>query len=89
MISGTNGLLGAADGAFIMQKKRRTDNTALLDIVGRDQPDQELTLEFNRERCVWEFRGRNGTLELTARPASGSGGKGARPRKPGVERNTD
>ena len=24
MISGTNGLLGAADGAFIMQKKRRT-----------------------------------------------------------------
>ena len=57
MISGTNGLLGAADGAFIMQKKRRTDNTALLDIVGRDQPDQELTLEFNRERCVWEFQG--------------------------------
>ena len=39
MISGTNGLLGAADGAFIMQKKRRTDSTALLDIVGRDQPD--------------------------------------------------
>ena len=57
MISGTNGLLGAADGAFIMQKKRRTDNIALLDIVGRDQPDQELTLEFNRERCVWEFQG--------------------------------
>lgn len=57
MISGTNGLLGAADGAFIMQKKRRTDNTALLDIVGRDQSDQELTLEFNRERCVWEFQG--------------------------------
>ena len=57
MISGTNGLLGAADGAFIMQKKRRTDNTALLDIVGRDQPDQELTLEFNRERCVWELQG--------------------------------
>ena len=56
-ISGTNGLLGAADGAFIMQKKRRTDNTALLDIVGRDQPDQELTLEFDRERCVWEFQG--------------------------------
>lgn len=26
MISGTNGLLGAADGAFIMQKKKRTDN---------------------------------------------------------------
>ena len=28
MISGTNGLLGAADGAFIMHKKKRTDNEA-------------------------------------------------------------
>lgn len=54
MISGTNGLLGAADGAFIMQKKKRTDSTAVMDIVGRDQPDQELTLEFDRERCVWK-----------------------------------
>ena len=57
MISGTNGLLGAADGAFIMQKKRRTDNIATLDVVGSDQPDQELTLEFDRERCVWNFQG--------------------------------
>lgn len=56
MISGTNGLLGAADGAFIMQKKKRTDNTAVLDIVGRDQPDQELTIEFDREHCIWKFK---------------------------------
>ena len=56
MISGTNGLLGAADGAFIMQKKKRTDNTAVMDIVGRDQPDQELTIEFDRERCIWKFK---------------------------------
>ncbi len=56
MISGTNGLLGAADGAFIMQKKKRTDNIAVLDIVGRNQPDQELTIEFERETCIWKFR---------------------------------
>ena len=56
MISGTNGLLGAADGAFIMHKKKRTDNEAVMDIVGRDQPDQELTIEFERERCVWKFK---------------------------------
>ena len=55
MISGTNGLLGAADGAFIMQKKKRTDNIAVLNIVGRDQQDQELTIEFDRERCTWKF----------------------------------
>lgn len=53
MISGTNGLLGAADGAIIMQKKKRTANTAIMNIVGRDQQDQELTVDFNRERCVW------------------------------------
>ena len=56
MISGTNGLLGAADGAFIMQKKKRIDNIAILDIAGRDQPDQKLTLEFDREHCIWNFK---------------------------------
>ena len=56
MLSGTNGLLGAADGAFIMHKKKRTDNEAVMDIVGRDQPDQKLTIEFDRERCVWKFK---------------------------------
>ena len=85
MISGTNGLLGAADGAFIMQKKRRTDNTALLDIVGRDQPDQELALSLDRV-CCGGPRSRNGTLEAAARPASGSGGKDAQPGTARVER---
>lgn len=54
-ISGTNGLLGAADGAFIMQKEKRTDNKAVLDIAGRDQQDQRLHLLFERERCVWQL----------------------------------
>lgn len=36
MISGTNGLLGAADGAFLMRKDKRTSNTAYLEISGRD-----------------------------------------------------
>ncbi len=52
MISGTNGLLGAADGAFVMQKEKRTDNKAVLEVAGRDQQDQKLWLNFNRERCV-------------------------------------
>lgn len=56
MISGTTGLLGAADGAFIMHKKKRTENIAVMDIVGRDQSDQELTIEFDRERCIWKFQ---------------------------------
>lgn len=52
-ISGTNGLLGAADGAFILQKEKRTDNSAILDIVGRDHQDQRLHLLFDREHCIW------------------------------------
>ena len=53
MISGTNGLLGAADGAFLLQKERRTSNTATLDISGRDQQDQCLYLTRNEERLIW------------------------------------
>ena len=55
MISGTNGLLGASDGAFIMQKEKRTENKAILEVAGRDQQDQRLELNFNRELCVWEL----------------------------------
>jgi len=40
MISGTNGLLGAADGAFLLQKEKRTDGSAILDVAGR--PGREI-----------------------------------------------
>jgi len=55
MISGTNGLLGAADGAFMLQKEKRTGNAATLDVSGRDQPDQKLHLVRNPERLIWEL----------------------------------
>ena len=55
MISGTNGLLGAADGAFLLQKERRTDGSAILDVAGRDQQDQRMYLTKDRERLVWEL----------------------------------
>ena len=55
MISGTTGLLGCADGAFVLQKEKRTDNTAILDVVGRDQPDQKIHLVRDEERLIWCF----------------------------------
>ena len=55
MISGTNGLLGAADGAFVLQKEKRTGNTAVLEVSGRDQPEQRLVLKKDMERLVWEL----------------------------------
>ena len=55
MISGTNGLLGAADGAFLLQKAKRTDDTATLDVSGRDQKDQRFHLKRDQERLLWQL----------------------------------
>ena len=55
MISGTNGLLGAADGAWLLQKEKRTSNNATLDISGRDQQDQRLYLIRDTERLTWQL----------------------------------
>ena len=55
MISGTNGLLGAADGAFILSKDKRTSNNAALEVSGRDQQDQRVYLKKNTETLVWEL----------------------------------
>lgn len=55
MISGTTGILGCADGAFVLQKERRTDSSATLDIVGRDQCDQKLYLIRNQEKLLWDL----------------------------------
>ena len=54
-ISGTNGLLGAADGAFLLTKAKRTANDAMLDIAGRDQQDQQLHLVRNTKTLLWEM----------------------------------
>lgn len=55
MISGTTGLLGAADGAFLLQKEKRTSNAATLEVSGRDQQDQKLYLNRNTETLLWEL----------------------------------
>lgn len=62
MISGTNGLLGAADGAFLLHKEKRTSNSAILEISGRDQQDQKLYLTRNIERLTWELEKRETEL---------------------------
>ena len=55
MISGTNGLLGAADGAFLLTKDKRTSNNATLDVSGRDQQDQRLYLTRNTDTLAWQL----------------------------------
>ena len=55
MISGSNGLFGAADGAMVLRKDSRITDKAVLEIVGRDQADQVLTLRFGRDTCLWRL----------------------------------
>lgn len=55
MISGTSGLLGAADGAFVLHKEKRTSNAATLEVSGRDQQDQKIYLSRNPDTLKWEL----------------------------------
>ena len=55
MISGTNGIYGAADGALVLWKENRTSTQAFLSISGRDFPDQKITLQRNPETLQWDY----------------------------------
>jgi Predicted ATP-dependent serine protease len=52
-ISGTNGLLGAADGAFVLMKHQRINARATFHATGRGIEDIKLELEFNRDNYTW------------------------------------
>ena len=54
MISGTNGLMGCADGAMVLQKPSRIGKTATLDVTGREVADLQLCLEFDDTKH-WQF----------------------------------
>lgn len=54
-ISGTTGIYGCADGAFVLSKEKRTDSAATLSISGRDQRDQCLHLVRDEETLQWNF----------------------------------
>ena len=64
MISGTNGLFGGADGAFLIYKKALSKDELIIEVKGRDQPPfsfniarDPVTLVFSRvhdEPGIWE-----------------------------------
>lgn len=55
MISGTTGLQGAADGAFVLYKENRISNAAVLEVTGRDQQEQKLYLVRDEVRLTWNL----------------------------------
>ena len=52
MVSGTTGITGGVDTTYVLEKDKRSDNTAKLYVNGRDVEYLELLLQF--ENCVWE-----------------------------------
>lgn len=54
-ILGSNGLLGAVDGAFVLQKEKRIGNAAVLYYTSRDQQDQQLYLKRDQEHLLWQL----------------------------------
>lgn len=53
MVSGTNGLMGAADTTMVLVKESRNAETATLSVVGRDVESSETVLKFNTDTCRW------------------------------------
>lgn len=57
MISGTAGILGAADTALVLTKGKRGDDTATLSITGRDVESVEIVVCFDRKMFIWKNLG--------------------------------
>lgn len=61
-ISGTTGITGAVDTAFLITKDNRNDEVALLTATGRDIEQQRLILRFLKK--VWTLEDHKGQAEL-------------------------
>ncbi len=55
-LSGTTGISGGVDAAFVLDKSRRNAAGATLVCTGRDIEYRELELQFSKESCAWELR---------------------------------
>lgn len=70
MISGTNGIMGAADTIWTITKARREDEEATLHITGRDVEQRDTVIRFDKSTWTWKPMGEAGWLaEQRARAA--------------------
>ena len=56
-LTGTTGIVGAVDTAFVLDKSRRNADSATLYCTGRDVEDRQLELRFSKEEFVWKMIG--------------------------------
>jgi len=57
MISGSNGIMGVCDTIFIIYKKKRQDENAVLFMTGRDIRQQDVVVHFDETKYRWEMVG--------------------------------
>lgn len=56
-ISGTNGIMGAADTSLVLSRVKRTDAETTLSVTGRDVDSEDLVLKFDKDSCRWKVEG--------------------------------
>lgn len=57
MISGTNGIMGAADTAYVITKNKRSSENAVMNITGRDIEQNDFMICFDSMRFRWRMSG--------------------------------
>lgn len=52
-ISGTAGVMGAADTAIVLEREKRDDVNTTMHVVGRDVESSSIVLKFDKASCRW------------------------------------
>ena len=63
MLSGSVGIMGALDSAWVITKEDRFSDEAKLSITGRDLESRELTIRWSKSAFKWELLGDAADLE--------------------------
>ena len=67
-IAGSNGLMGASDTSWVMQRKRMSQTASIL-VTGRDMDNK--TLRLHEENCVWILDEEESTEKIAAKAVPG------------------
>jgi len=56
-VTGSTGLTGAVDGIWVLDKDKRSGDTAILSIANRDTKGYSFKLQLDEDSCKWQYLG--------------------------------
>ncbi len=56
-LSGSVGIMGAVDAAWVITRESRDSDESTLHVTGRDMDNQSLQMRFNKQAFQWEYLG--------------------------------